>query len=60
MSESCLVWVHNGDVLRESEVNGGGVGDGEGRELDGVNGDFGIVGFENSEVNDEDDYNHED
>lgn len=61
MSEGGFVWVPNGDVLGESEVNGGGVvRDGEGREVDGVNGDFGVVGFEDSEVNDEDDDDNED
>lgn len=61
VSEGGFVWVPNGDVLGESEVNGGGVvRDGEGREVDGVNGDFGVVGFEDSEVNDEDDDDNED
>lgn len=52
--ESGAVRVSNGDVLREGEV-GGVVGDGEGRELDGVDGDLGVFWFEDGEVNDEED-----
>ena len=54
MSKGSSVRVSNGDVLRESEVNGA-VRDGEGRELNGVNGDFGVFRFENGEIDDEDD-----
>lgn len=41
------------NVLGEGEVDGV-VGDGEGRELNSVDGDFGVFRFENCEEDDED------
>jgi hypothetical protein len=60
--ESSSVRVSNGSVLRESEINGA-VSDGEGWKLNGVDGDFWILWFENSVVyyeDDNDDENQED
>lgn len=54
MRESGAVRVSNGDVLRECEVSSV-VGDGEGRELDGVDEDLGVFWLEDGEVNDEED-----
>lgn len=59
MGEGGSVRVSNGDVLGEGEVNGA-VRDGEGGELDGVDADLGVFGFEDREVDDEDDDHHED
>lgn len=62
MRESSTVRVSNGGVLREGEVDGA-VNDGEGGELDGVDGDLGVLWFENSVVyyeDDDDDENQED
>lgn len=52
VSESFTVRVGDGDELEECEVNGG-VGDGEGGELDGVDGDLGSLWFEDEKVDDE-------
>lgn len=54
VAESCPVRVPNADVLGKGEVDGG-VLDGEGRELDGADGDFGVFGLEDGEVDYEDD-----
>lgn len=62
MRESSAVRVSNGGVLREGEVDGA-VNDGEGGELDGVDGDLGVLWFENCVVDyedDDDDENQED
>lgn len=62
MRESSAVRVSNGGVLREGEVDGA-VNDGEGGELDGVDGDLGVLWFENGVVDyedDDDDENQED
>lgn len=45
MRESVAVRVSNGDELKEGEVNGA-VRESEGGELDGVNGDLRVFGFE--------------
>ncbi|CAN6713249.1 unnamed protein product [Malus baccata var. baccata] len=57
--EGCPVGIADGDVLGEGEADGGVLG-GEGRELDGGDGDFGVFGFEDGEVDDEDDDDDED
>lgn len=49
MRESVAVRVRNGDELKESEVNGT-VRESESGELDGVNGDLRVFGFEQEEV----------
>lgn len=49
MSELIAIWVCDGDVLEEGEVNGA-VGNGESRESNGLNGDFWRFGFEEEEV----------
>lgn len=54
VSEGVAVGVSDGDELEEGEVDGA-VADGEGRELDGVDGDFGGFGLEYEEVDDNDD-----
>lgn len=56
VSELIAIWVRNGDVLEESEVNAA-VSNGEGGELNGVDGDFGSFGFEKEEVDDNNAYN---
>ncbi|KAK2974370.1 hypothetical protein RJ640_021226 [Escallonia rubra] len=48
------VGVGDGDVLEEGEVHDA-VGDGEGRELDDVDGDLGVFRFEEEEVINDDD-----
>ncbi|KAF5460542.1 hypothetical protein F2P56_020406, partial [Juglans regia] len=48
------VGVSDGDVLGEGEADGG-VREGEGGELDSDNGDLGVVGLEDSEVDDKND-----
>jgi len=45
VGEGATVRVADGGVLREGEV-GGAVGGGEGRDLDGADGDFGALGLE--------------
>lgn len=57
--ECGAVRVSNGGVLGESEVDGA-VSDGEGGELDGVDGDFGVLGFEDGVVYNEDNDDDED
>jgi len=54
VGEGGAVRVPDGGVLREREVDGA-VNDGERGELDGVDGDLGILGFEHGEVHNEDD-----
>lgn len=49
VSELVPIWVCDGDVLEEGEVNGP-VGNGESGESNGLNGDFGSFGFEEEEV----------
>lgn len=59
MRESSSVRVSNGGVLCEGEVNGA-VDDGERWKLNGVDGDLGVLGFENCVVyyqDDDDDEN---
>lgn len=61
MGEDGAVGVVDGDVLREREADGG-VGEGECGELDGVDGEAGILGLEDGEVDDggdDDDENQE-
>ncbi|KAK2987547.1 hypothetical protein RJ640_021601 [Escallonia rubra] len=53
VGKGVAVGVGDGDVLEEGEVHGV-VGDGEGWELDGVDGDLGVFRFEEKEVNDDD------
>lgn len=57
--EGATVRVADGGVLREGEVDGT-VSGGEGRDLDGADGDFGILGLEQREVKEEDDDEEED
>lgn len=52
------VGVEDGDVLREGEVNGA-VSHGEGGQLDGVDCEVNVLGLEDGEVNNEDDYDNE-
>lgn len=52
--ERGFVRVSDGDVLRESEIDGA-VGDGERRQLDGGDGDLRILRLEDGEEDDEDD-----
>lgn len=59
VGELGAVGVLDGDVLGEGEVDGV-VGDGEGGELDGVDGDLGVGGLEDGEEDDEDDDGDED
>lgn len=59
MGEDFSVGVTDGDVLGEGEVDGA-VGDGEGGKLNGVDGDLGVVGFEDGEVDDKDNDEDED
>lgn len=60
VGEGGPVGVLDGDVLGEGEVDGGAVGDGEGGELDGVDGDLGLGGLEDGEEHDEDHNDDED
>lgn len=50
--ENGAVRVVDGDVLGEGEANGGVV-DGEGGDLDGVDGEIGVLWLENGEVDNE-------
>lgn len=59
VGEFVAVRVSDGDELGEGEVDGA-VRDGEGGELEGVNGDLGFFGFEEGEEDDEDDDGDED
>lgn len=59
VGENGAVRVPDGGVLGEGEVDGA-VDDGERGELDGADGDFGVLWFENGEVDDEDDDDDED
>ena len=54
MRERGFVRVSDRDVLRESEIYGA-VGNGEGRQLDGGDGDLWILRLEDGEKDDEDD-----
>lgn len=45
VSELVAIWVCDGDVLEEGEVNGA-VGNGESGESNGLDGDFWSFGFE--------------
>lgn len=58
MGKDGPVGVENGDVLREGEVYSA-VCHGEGGQLDGVDREVHVLGFENGEVNNEDDYDNE-
>lgn len=49
--ERGFVRVFDGDVLRESEIDSA-AGDGEGRQLDGGNGDLWILRLEDSKEDD--------
>lgn len=51
MSKLIPIWVCDGDVLEEGEVNST-VGNRESRESNCLNGDFGSFGFEEEEVSD--------
>ncbi|KAG6397131.1 hypothetical protein SASPL_143295 [Salvia splendens] len=59
VGEGGAVGVGDGDVLEEGEADGG-VGGGEGRESDGVDGEGGGLGFEDCEVDYARDDHHED
>lgn len=59
MGEFIPIWVCNGDVLEEGEVNGA-VSNGESGESDCFNGDFRSFGFEEEEVSDDNGCNDED
>jgi len=59
VGEGGAVRVPDGGVLGEREVDGA-VSDGERGELDGVDGDLGVLGFEHSVVHNEDDDDDED
>ena len=58
MRKSSAVRVSYGGVLRESEINGS-VSDGERRKLNIVDGDLGVLWFENCVVYYKDDNNDE-
>lgn len=57
--ERSFVRVPDGDVLRESEIDGA-MSDGEGRQLDRGNGDLRILRLEDGEEDDENDDDEED
>lgn len=59
MSENDAVGVADGDVLGEGEPDGG-VSGGEGGDLDGVDGEIWLFGFDDCEVDNEDYYDEED
>lgn len=59
VSELIAIWVSNGDVLEEGEVNSA-VSNGESGEPNGVDGDFRRFGFEEEEISNDNGCNKQD